>query len=287
MLWGMDATITVSDLTRRYGRFTAVDAVSFTVQDGEIYGLLGTNGAGKTSALEVIEGLARPDGGTVRIGGMDPRLDRAKVRPHLGIMLQSGGLPQALTVEETMVMWAGTCTAPRPVDEVLDEVELSHRREVKVGSLSGGEQRRLDLACALLGDPAVLFLDEPTTGLDPESRHRVWSLLRELRSRGVTMILTTHYLEEAEQLSDRIAIMRRGRIELEGTVEDLTAREPAHLSYRYQGKKMTIPTCNLQEETYRLLSWAHDNKVELHEFVAQPATLEQVFLKVVEQGEVR
>lgn len=279
MLWGMDATITVSDLTRRYGRFTAVDAISFSVQNGEIYGLLGTNGAGKTSALEVIEGLARPDGGAIRIGGMDPLLDRAKVRPHLGIMLQSGGLPQALTVEETMVMWAGTCSAPRPVDEVLDEIELSHRRGVKVGSLSGGEQRRLDLACALLGNPVVLFLDEPTTGLDPESRHRVWGLLRSLRSTGVTMILTTHYLEEAEELSDRIAIMRGGRIELEGTVEDLMAREPAHLSYRHQGKRVTIPTRNLQEEAYKLLSWAHDNEVELHDFAAQPATLEQVFLK--------
>lgn len=276
----MDTVIEVHEMTRRYGGYVAVDKLNLTVRAGEIYGLLGTNGAGKTSTLEVMEGLARPSEGTVRISGMDPVRERAKVRPHLGIMLQSGGLPQALTVAESLEMWAGTCSTPRPIAEVLEEVQLSHRADVKVGALSGGEQRRLDLACAVVGDPAVLFLDEPTTGLDPESRHRVWGMLEEMKRRGVTMMLTTHYLDEAEQLCDRLSIMDGGRIECEGTVAELTAREPAHLSYRRDGELVNIPTFDLQGETHALLTWAHDNNVVLDSFAAQPATLEHVFLRI-------
>lgn len=144
-------------------------------------------------------------------------------------MLQSGGLPRELTVAETMRMWAGICSTPRSVDEVLGEVDLSHRAGVRVGSLSGGEQRRLDLACALLNDPRVIFLDEPTTGLDPESRARTWDLLGTLRDRGVTMILTTHHLEEAERLADRTAIMHAGRIAVEGSLTDLVAERDGNL----------------------------------------------------------
>lgn len=207
--------ITATDLNRHYpsGRtsFVAVDNVSFHVERGEVFGLLGTNGAGKTSTLEILEGLAPADGGEVRVLGLDPVTDRQALRPQLGIMLQSGGLPAALTVAETMRMWAGTCSTLRDIDEVLVDVDLTHRADVKVGALSGGEQRRPDLACALVGDPRVIFLDEPTTGLDPESRRNVWGLLEGLKERGATMVLTTHYLEEAERLCDRIAIMHEGR----------------------------------------------------------------------------
>ncbi|MGO2842364.1 MAG: ABC transporter ATP-binding protein, partial [Corynebacterium variabile] len=196
-----DPVIRVRDLTRTYrpagkkkDAYTAVDGISFDVHRGEVYGLLGTNGAGKTSSLEVIEGLAAATDGSVAIFGHDPQTDRDLVRPDLGIMLQNGGLPKELTVAETMRMWAGTCSAPRPTAEVLAEVDLTHRLTTRVGSLSGGEQRRLDLACALLNDPRVIFLDEPTTGLDPESRARTWELLAGLKARGVTMVLTTHYL---------------------------------------------------------------------------------------------
>ena len=178
--------ITATDLNRHYpsGRtsFVAVDNVSFHVERGE-----------------------------VRVLGLDPVTDRQALRPQLGIMLQSGGLPAALTVAETMRMWAGTCSTLRDIDEVLVNVDLTHRADVKVGALSGGEQRRPDLACALVGDPRVIFLDEPTTGLDPESRRNVWGLLEGLKERGTTMVLTTHYLEEAERLCDRIAIMHEGR----------------------------------------------------------------------------
>ena len=261
--------------------------------------LLGTNGAGKTSALEVMEGLARPSDGQVRVLGHDPAADRAHVRPHTGIMLQNGGLPQALTVAETMAMWAGTCSAPLPIDDVLRRVQLNHRRDVKVGSLSGGEQRRLDLACALAGNPSLLFLDEPTTGLDPESRRRVWELLRELNSAGVTMVLTTHYLEEAEYLCDRIAIMHRGRIEIEGTRAQLTDTVPSEITFQLDqdvpalpeipgtathrdGSRVTITTSHLQRDTLTVLRWADEHAIGLRDFAARPASLEQVFQRIAE-----
>lgn len=295
----MENTIEVQHLKRRYGDFTAVNDISLHVAPGEVYGLLGTNGAGKTSTLEVLEGLARPSDGEVRVLGHDPAADRAHVRPHTGIMLQHGGLPQALTVAETVDMWAGTCSAPLPIDDVLRRVQLDHRRDVKVGSLSGGEQRRLDLACALAGNPSLLFLDEPTTGLDPESRRHVWELLRELNSAGVTMVLTTHYLEEAEYLCDRIAIMHRGRIEIEGTRAQLTDTVPSEITFRLNqdapavpeipgtathrdGSRVTITTSHLQRDTLTVLRWADEHAIGLRDFAARPASLEQVFQRIAE-----
>ena len=295
----MENVIEVDNLQRRYGEFTAVDGLSLHVARGEVYGLLGTNGAGKTSTLEILEGLAAPSAGEVRVLGMDPVADRARVRPHTGIMLQSGGLPRALSVEETLTMWAGTCTAPLPIDDVLADVQLTHKREVTVGALSGGEQRRLDLACALLGNPDVVFLDEPTTGLDPESRRRVWELLRGLKDRGVTIVLTTHYLEEAEFLCDRIAIMHGGRIEVEGTTTELASTVPSTIEFVLhstsapalpnlpgalvhstdisEGTKVSVHTSRLQDDASAILQWARERNLELAQFVAQPANLERVF----------
>ncbi|OHF39872.1 ABC transporter ATP-binding protein [Corynebacterium sp. HMSC074A01] len=300
----MENVIEVQNLQRRYGEFTAVDGISLHVARGEAYGLLGTNGAGKTSTLEILEGLAAPTAGEVRVLGMDPVADRASVRPHTGIMLQSGGLPRALSVEETLTMWAGTCTAPLPIDDVLADVQLTHRRDVKVGALSGGEQRRLDLACALLGSPDVIFLDEPTTGLDPESRRRVWELLRELKSRGVTIVLTTHYLEEAEFLCDRIAIMHGGRIEVEGTTTELARTVPSsiefvlpsaqvpelptlpgslvHSNETAEGMQVAVHTSRLQDDAFAILAWAREHNLELTQFAAQPASLERVFHDIAE-----
>lgn len=295
--------ISVDDLTRTYkaknkkDAYTAVQGISFEVAKGEVYGLLGTNGAGKTSTLEIVEGLASPTGGSVRVLDMDPVADRAQIRPELGIMLQSGGLPKELTVAETMAMWAGTCSTPLPIEEVLDEVDLKHRTDVRVGSLSGGEQRRLDLACALLNDPSVVILDEPTTGLDPESRTRTWELLAALKQRGVTMILTTHYLEEAERLADRIAIMHHGEIAVEGRLDELVATEGAEISFKLpdecpvfpsfpgaqvtrDGARLRIETSRLQQDTHRLLDWAATNDVTLGSFAARPASLERVFSRI-------
>ncbi|WP_288873520.1 ABC transporter ATP-binding protein [uncultured Corynebacterium sp.] len=293
----MENAIDIQHLQRRYGDFTAVNDISLHVTPGEVYGLLGTNGAGKTSTLEVMEGLAPPSDGQVRVLGHDPIADRAQVRPHTGIMLQTGGLPQALTVKETVTMWAGTCSTPLPIDDVLHHVQLNHRRDVKVGSLSGGEQRRLDLACALVGNPTLLFLDEPTTGMDPESRRHVWELLRELNNRGVTMVLTTHYLEEAEYLCDRIAIMHRGSIEIEGTPAQLTDTVASEITFTLEqdspalpnlpgtathraGTHITISTSHLQRDTLAVLQWAQQHTVTLDNFAARPASLEQVFLNI-------
>lgn len=300
-----EAVISASNLVRTYAGkkkkqdYTAVRGISFDVYEGEVFGLLGTNGAGKTSTLEVLEGLASPTSGTVSVLGKDPVKNRGEVRRHTGIMLQSGGLPSQLTVLETITMWRGTCSSPLPAMEVLEAVDLGHRTSVKVGSLSGGEQRRLDLACALVGNPSIVYLDEPTTGLDPESRRNVWALLKELKRRGVTMILTTHYLEEAEVLCDRIAIMHEGEIALEGTLGELVGTANAEISFAWPTAtgmpqlpdlpgalvnhgdgEITIATQQLQGHAFEVLSWARSHGLELEDFAARPATLETVFLRV-------
>ncbi|MFE9252058.1 ABC transporter ATP-binding protein [Streptomyces sp. NPDC007088] len=230
----MDTTrvIDVTDLRRVYGGgFEAVRGVSFHVDRGELFALLGTNGAGKTSTVELLEGLSQPAGGRVRVLGHDPYTERAAVRPRTGVMLQEGGFPSELTVEETVRMWAGCTSGARPVPEALGLVGLERRGQVRVKQLSGGEKRRLDLATALLGRPEVLFLDEPTTGLDAEGRRETWDLVRELRAGGTTVLMTTHYLEEAEALADRLAILHEGRISATGTVAEVVASQPSRISF--------------------------------------------------------
>ncbi len=297
--------IAAEGLTRVYGRgsraCTAVKGIDLHVAPGEVFGLLGTNGAGKTSTLEMLEGLVAPTRGSIEILGMDPVRDRGSIRRRTGIMLQSGGLPSQLTTLETLTMWAGTCTSPRPVQEVLSEVGMTHRADVRVGALSGGEQRRVDLACALLGGPDLLFLDEPTTGLDPESRRGVWELLGHLVSQGTTVVLTTHYLEEAERLCDRIALMHAGRIALQGTLPELVATASSTICLtlpdaapelpaltdtvvvegREGGRRtVTISTDHLQRDTATVLAWARHHDLTLEGFAARPATLETVFMNV-------
>ena len=298
--------ISVQGLDRTYRSkkesFTAVNGISFDVHEGEVFGLLGTNGAGKTTTLETLEGLAQATEGSISILGLHPLRDRAQLRQRTGIMLQSGGLPSQLTVLETITMWRGTCSRPRPASDVLEAVGLSHRSRVKVAALSGGEQRRLDLACALVGNPSIIFLDEPTTGLDPESRRNVWALLSDLKKRGVTMILTTHYLEEAERLCDRIAIMHEGQIALEGTLQELVSTAAATLTFRLppsagevsalglpalEGAHVTlnsgrvvIETAQLQRHSLDILTWAQERHLTLDDFSAAPASLETVFLGI-------
>ena len=296
---GSGPAVEVVDLRRRYGDFEAVRGISFEVHPGEVFALLGVNGAGKTSALEVLEGLARPDGGTVRILGADPRRDHAAVRPHLGVLLQSSGLPGDLTVGETVTTWARTLTTPRPVEEALAQVDMAGRKDVRVRSLSGGERRRLDLALALLGRPRVLVLDEPTTGLDPESRRTVWSLVREMVRGGTAVVLTTHHLEEAEELADRIAILRAGCIGLEGTPAEIAATQPATVRFVLPDGAPPLPplpgvqlvdpaphvelhTHDLQAALTELLPWAAANGVALAGLQARSASLEQAFLAVAD-----
>ncbi|WP_090052982.1 ABC transporter ATP-binding protein [Lentzea fradiae] len=290
--------IEVRDLTRRYsGGFEAVRGVSFDVERGEMFALLGTNGAGKTSTVEVVEGLSRPAEGTVRVLGHDPYHERAAVRPRVGVMLQEGGFPPDLTAREATAMWAGTLTSPRPVEEALELVDLAHRASVRVKQLSGGERRRLDLALALLGKPEVLFLDEPTTGLDPESRRNTWELFRALLLEGVTVLLTTHYLEEAQALADRLAIMHRGRIVAQGTVSEVVDAYPSRITFVPPPDvqlpmvadpdgtgRVTVRTNDLQRTLHDLLSWAHAHDVALSGLDARSASLEEAFLAIAEEA---
>lgn len=268
--------------------------VDLEVGAGEFFALLGTNGAGKTSTMELLEGIARPSGGTVQIAGLDPYADRRVLRPHLGIVLQQAGFSGDLTVLETARMWAGTMAAPRPVEEALAVVDVLDRRSVPVQSLSGGERRRLDLALAIMGRPRLLFLDEPTTGLDPESRRRAWDVLSGLLDEGTAIVLTTHYLEEAERLADRIAIMHEGRIAAAGTPAEIVADRPARISFRtteialprlpgvtvsVEAGRTELQTLDLQRTLRELLAWAGDD-IELADLRASAASLEQTFLDI-------
>ncbi|WP_052852613.1 ABC transporter ATP-binding protein [Streptomyces avicenniae] len=297
-----DTAISASGLWRRYGPtgdagFDAVRGLDLEVGQGELFALLGTNGAGKTSTLEVLEGLAQATRGTVRVLGKDPYAERAAVRPRIGIMLQEGGFPSDLTAEETARMWAGCTSGARPVREALETVGLAERAHVRVGQLSGGERRRLDLALALLGRPQVLFLDEPTTGMDAEARRATWQVVRDLLGQGTTVLLTTHYLEEAEALADRLAIMHKGRIAVSGTPKSVTAQGPSHIRFRLPediarwqlpaalgargvGDDVRIETYDLQGALTGLLLWARDHRVQLTGLDARTASLEEAFLAI-------
>ncbi|MGW1890471.1 ABC transporter ATP-binding protein [Streptomyces sp. NPDC002004] len=300
--------IDVTDLRRSYaGGFEAVRGVTFSVARGELFALLGTNGAGKTSTVELLEGLAAPTAGRVRVLGHDPCTARALVRPRIGVMLQEGGFPSELTAAETVGMWAGCTSGARPTGEALEMVGLGGRAHVRVKQLSGGEKRRLDLALALLGRPEVLFLDEPTTGLDAEGRRATWDLVSELRAAGTTVLLTTHYLEEAEELADRLAILHKGRIATEGAVAEVVASQPSHLSFELpdgwhlgdlpplgalgvtghetSGRTVRLRTHELQRAATGLLLWAERARIELRGLDIRSASLEEAFLRIAEQAD--
>jgi ABC-2 type transport system ATP-binding protein len=216
------AAITVSDLQKRYGSVTAVDHLTFDVWAGEVFGLLGPNGAGKTTTVEVLEGYRRPDGGHVRVLGLDPSDDGPQLRPQIGVMLQEGGLYPGLKPRELLRLFASYYDDPDDPDRLLDVVGLRDAIGTAVRRLSGGQAQRLSLACALIGRPRVLFLDEPTAGMDPHARASTWDLVRELRDNGTTVLLTTHAMDEAEHLCDRVAIIASGRLAALGTPAELT-----------------------------------------------------------------
>ncbi|MFF4894329.1 ABC transporter ATP-binding protein [Micromonospora chersina] len=280
--------IDVEALTVTYGKFTAVRDLSFQVRRGELYALLGTNGAGKTSTLEVVEGHRRPASGTVRIFGESPQ-DRRAVRPRMGIMLQESGFSPDLTVRES-VRLIGTLSGRRDdVDRVLGIAGLARKASTSVSQLSGGEKRRLDFATAVYGGPELVILDEPTTGLDIQSRDALWAAVDRLRDEGSTIVLTTHYLEDAQQRADRIGLMHEGTLHREGTVADLTRTLPSVISFTLPPGAPEPPTMgalnggfhietfNLQHDLHRLLVWADDTGVELRELQAGPTGLDDVF----------
>jgi ABC-2 type transport system ATP-binding protein len=288
--------IEVSGLRYAYGSFTAVDGVDFTVAEGEVFALLGTNGAGKTTTLEIIEGFRRPAGGAVRVLGKDPFRARTELAPAMGVMLQESGFVGEMTVTETVALWGRVCGRADDQAAVLDRLDLAHRAGVAVDQLSGGERRRLDVALAVWGRPRLVVLDEPSTGLDPESRQRVWTLIEDLAAGGTTVLLTTHYLEEAEALADHVAIMHTGRIRVAGTLESVLASRPARISAvvpldfpvlpRFSGTTtvasgvLTVDTTELQDDLLALLRWAEEHGVRLDQLDASPASLQDVFLEL-------
>ncbi len=300
----MKKVIVADNVTRTYGKFTAVDGVSFHVAQGELVALLGSNGAGKTSLLEVLQGSMRSNDGRVRVFGLDPVADRAAIRQRTGIMLQEAGFAKDLTVRETLVMWAGTLTSPRPVADSLAMCGLEGRADIRVGSLSGGERRRLDLAMATLGRPELLFMDEPTTGLDPAVRQHTWELVRRMLDEGSTVLLTTHYMEEAEELADRILIMDRGRILTEGSVADIVARHPCEITFRdvevsdgeferlshvvypvSRDRGITrVLSTDLHATLRELLALADSRDIHLDGLNARAASLESAFLHITSRS---
>ncbi|WP_433871325.1 ABC transporter ATP-binding protein [Saccharopolyspora sp. CA-218241] len=293
-----EPVIEVSGLRCRYGEFEAVRGIDFEVGRGELFALLGTNGAGKTTAVETVEGLRAPDEGAVRVFGLDPRADRAEVRRRTGVVLQDSGFAGELTVLETLRLGAALTSRKSDVDAAVAMLGLDHRLGVRVKGLSGGERRRLDLALAVLGDPELLFLDEPTTGLDPESRRAAWQVVQSLRARGTTVLLTTHYLEEAERLAHRLAIMHQGRIAVAGTLLDVLATQRARIGFdpgpgavlpelagsaEFTGTRVEIRTPALQRDLRVLLEWAGQRGVELAGLRAHHASLDDVFHSVREE----
>jgi ABC-2 type transport system ATP-binding protein len=282
--------IEVDRLNVRYGDFHAVQDLSFHVRRGELYALLGTNGAGKTSTLETVEGHRTATSGTVRVFGHSPA-DRAAVRPRMGIMLQDSGFTPDLTVAESVRLVGALTRRTDRVARVLDVVDLTRKADTKVSQLSGGEKRRLDFATAVYGTPELVFLDEPTTGLDIQSRDALWSTVDRMREDGTTVVLTTHYLEEAQQHADRIGLMHRGTFHREGTVAELTRTLPSVIRFGLATPAPALPldatseadgrflveTFELQKAMSALLRWAEDNGVELRDLEAGPTRLDDVF----------
>jgi ABC-2 type transport system ATP-binding protein len=290
------AVIEARDLHCSYGKFEAVRGVDIAVSQGEVYALLGTNGAGKTTTLETLEGHRRPTLGSVSVLGGEPR--SVAVRHRVGMMLQESGFAGDLTPRETLELWARIADRRDNSDALLARLDLAGRRDVRVAQLSGGERRRLDLAMALFGRPELLFLDEPTTGLDPESRALVWELIRELLADGVTVMLTTHYLEEAQAIADRIAIMHHGRIAVEGSLAELLASYPARIEFdlpdgvitsdlpptldatSIHGDRLRIETNDVERDLEILLTWARLRHLRLGKLSTSEPTLDELFQSV-------
>jgi ABC-2 type transport system ATP-binding protein len=277
------AAISVSDLRKSYRDHEALRGISFEIGEGEVFGLLGPNGAGKTTTVEILEGYRKRDGGTVEVLGTDPERPRRDFRHRIGVVLQQSQLWPTLTVREIHRIFAGYYDHPRDVDQTIELVGLSEKRDAKAKTLSGGQQRRLDLGVALIGDPDLVFLDEPTTGFDPAARRAAWEMIRSLRSLGKTVLLTTHYLDEAEQLADRVAVLRDGLIVREGTPAELTrdALNEVEIRYRRNGSEHVVRTTEPTRVLHELTSAALAAGEELDALEVRRPTLEDVYLSLV------
>ena len=275
------SAIAVRDLRKSYGTYEALRGISFEIKQGEVFGLLGPNGAGKTTTIEILEGYRTRDGGEVDVLGFDPERAGSAFRERIGVVLQQSQLWPNLTVAETHRMFAGYYEHPRTVDEVIALVGLAEKRDARVKTLSGGQRRRLDLGVALVGDPDLVFLDEPTTGFDPAARRAAWEMIRSLRSLGKTILLTTHYLDEAEQLADRLAVLREGVIIREGTPAELTGgSSETEIRYRKDGHEVVIHTSDPTKLLNQLTAEALAAGRELEGLSVRRPTLEDVYLSL-------
>ncbi|MHB1835808.1 MAG: ABC transporter ATP-binding protein [Solirubrobacteraceae bacterium] len=296
-----ELAIEVRELRRSYGDNEAVRGVSFEVRRGEVFCLLGPNGAGKTTTVEILEGYRERSGGDVRVLGIDPVSRSRELREQVGIVLQSCGVQEDLSVEELLEMYGRYHRRRRSVDEVLELVELSEKRGERARRLSGGQRRRLDLALALVGDPELIFLDEPTTGFDPAARRQAWSTLQGLRSLGKTIFLTTHYMDEAQHLADRVAIMARGQIIASGRPDELGGRDvrPAEIRFALPapwsladvpdlpersreavGDRALVVTSDPVRALHLLTGWALEQGVGLGRLSVSQPTLEDIYLEL-------
>ena len=278
------SAIEVTGLRKSYGAFEAVRGIDFTIEEGEVFGLLGPNGAGKTTTVEILEGYRPRDGGDVRVLGHDPARPGPDFRERIGVVLQASQLWPNLTVRETHAVFAGYYAEPRDVDEVVELVGLAEKRDDRVKTLSGGQKRRLDLGIALVGDPDLVFLDEPTTGFDPAARRAAWEMIRNLRSLGKTVLLTTHYLDEAEQLADRVAVLRQGVIVRVGTPRELTAGGlEVEIRYRRGAEDVLLRTSEPTRVLNELTAEALARGEEIEELEVRRPTLEDVYLDLVQE----
>ena len=300
---GAVAAIVVEDLRKSYGDRAAVRGLSFSVEPGEVFALLGPNGAGKTTTVEILEGFRRRDGGRVSVLGLDPEREGPRLRERVGIVLQECGIEEVLTVREVLARQAGYFAAPRPVAEVLARVELADRAAARIRTLSGGQRRRLDLALALVGDPDLIFLDEPTTGFDPAARRNAWALVKGLCDRGKTVLLTTHYMEEAQALADRVAVMAGGRLVAEGTPATLGGRHASASEIRFRlpagmaagalpvpavidGETAVVRTAAPTRDLHALTTWALAAGTDLAGLTVTAPSLEDVYLELVREASV-
>ena len=278
--------VEVHGLRKSYGEVEAVRGLEFEVDPGEVFGILGPNGAGKTTTVEILEGYRQRDAGDVRVLGVDPERADGAFRARIGVVLQSADpVYPVLRVREVVKMFAGYYERPRDVDDVIALVGLEEKRDATVRTLSGGQRRRLDLAVALIGDPDLVFLDEPTTGFDPAARRAAWEMIRGLRSLGKTILLTTHYLEEAEQLADRVAVVNAGEIVACGTPAALTAGAKTEIRYREDGRTINLETDEPTRVLHELTARAVADGMELEALEVRRRSLEDVYLSLTQEAQ--
>jgi len=278
--------ISVQDLRKSYGGVEALRGITFEVATGEVFGLLGPNGAGKTTTVEILEGYRRRDGGKATVLGNDPSDAPRALRERMGVVLQHSEHHPLLTVREVHRMFAGYYLRPRDVDDVIELVGLADKRDARVRTLSGGQKRRLDLGAALIGDPDLVFLDEPTTGFDPAARRSAWEMIRSLRLLGKTILLTTHYLDEAQQLADRVAVIREGEIVALGTPADLIGEtRRTEIRHRRNGELLVVETDEPTRVLHELTSQALAEGRDLEHLEVRRPTLEDVYLELVTESE--